>query len=345
MNVLIYTREHNAVEFKGYLIEEFPNVNFIPTQDETEAQSLIDKAEVLVAVRFSDKLLGNAKNLKWVHTIITGTNYIEELPSFQARKDLILTSTRGIHGPQMSELAILLMIALNRKFPQFVRNQDKRVWQRWPTALLWQKKVAILGIGVIGEALARRCKAFEMTVIGVDPVQRKVDAVDRFVGMDRLHEVLAEADYVVDIAPSTPENQKMINAAAFAKMKPTAFFLNIGRGETVDESALIQALKEKKIAGAALDVYWQEPLPPEHPLWGAGEPHPDAARRRHGRHLPETGGQRLAGEPQAVPQGGKAESRQLHRTEVSRWARAGFPSRASPHFPARFCSQMETGST
>jgi D-2-hydroxyacid dehydrogenase (NADP+) len=268
MNVLIYTREHNPLEFKGYLTEEFPEVNFITTKDEAEAASRIEKAEVLVTLRFSDKLLANAKNLKWVHTIITGTNYIEELPSFQARKDLILTSTRGIHGPQMSELAILLMIALNRNFPGFVRNQDKKVWQRWPTALLWQKKVAILGIGVIGEALAKRCKAFEMTVIGVDPVQRKVDAVDRFVGMDRLHEVLSEVDYVVDIAPSTPENQKMINAAAFEKMKPTAFFLNIGRGETVDEAALIQALKEKKIAGAALDVYWQEPLPPENPLWG-----------------------------------------------------------------------------
>lgn len=268
MNVLIYTREHDAFELTGYVKEEFPEVRFMPTRDETEAASLIEKAEALVTVRFSDKLLENARNLKWVHTIITGTNYIEELPSFQARKDLILTSTRGIHGPQMSELAILMMIALNRKFPQMVRNQDKRVWQRWPGALLWQKKVAILGIGVIGEALARRCKAFEMTVIGVDPVQRKVDAVDRFVGMDRLHEVLAEADYVVDIAPSTPENQKMIDAAAFAKMKPTAFFVNIGRGETVDEGALIEALKEKRIAGAALDVFRQEPLPPENPLWG-----------------------------------------------------------------------------
>jgi phosphoglycerate dehydrogenase-like enzyme len=268
MNVLIYTREHDPNEFKGYLTEEFPDVKFFPTRDEAEAASLIDKAEVLLTLKFSDTLLANAKDLKWVHTIITGTNYIEELPSFQARKDLILTSTRGIHGPQMSELAILLMIALNRKFPGFVRNQDKRVWQRWPTELLYEKKVAILGIGVIGEAIAKRCKAFEMTVIGLDPVQRKVDALDHFYGMDRLHEVLSEVDYVVDVAPSTPENQKMINAAAFAKMKPTAFFINIGRGETVDEDALLKALKERKIAGAGLDVFWQEPLPPDHPFWG-----------------------------------------------------------------------------
>ena len=268
MNVLIYTREHDPVEFKGYLTQEFPDITFMPTKDEAEAATLIEKAEVMVTLRFSDTLLEKAKNLKWVHTIITGTNYIEELPSFQARKDLILTSTRGIHGPQMSELAILLMIALNRKFPEFVRNQDRRVWVRWPTALLYEKTVAILGVGVIGESLARKCKAFEMTVIGVDPIQRKVDAVDRFYGMDRLHQAMAEADYVFDIAPSTPENQKMINAAALARMKPTAFFLNIGRGETVDEEALLQVLKERKIAGAALDVFWQEPLPPDHPFWG-----------------------------------------------------------------------------
>jgi phosphoglycerate dehydrogenase-like enzyme len=167
----------------------------------------------------------------------------------------------------MSELAIMLMIALNRKFPQFVRNQDRRAWEPWPSTLLFQKKIAILGVGVIGEAIARRCKAFEMTVIGLDPVQRKIDAVDHFHGMDHLHEVMAEADYVVSVAPSTPDNQKMLNAAAFARMKPTAFFLNLGRGETVDEEALFQTLKERKIAGAALDVFRQEPLPPDHPFW------------------------------------------------------------------------------
>jgi phosphoglycerate dehydrogenase-like enzyme len=267
MNVLIYTREHDPDEFKSYLIQEFPDINFITAREESEATKLIDKVEILVALRFSDSLLGPAADLKWIHTVITGTNYIEELPSFRARKDLILTSTRGIHGPQMSELAIMLMIALNRKFPQVIRNQERRIWQRWPTALLYQKKVAILGVGVIGESLARKCKAFEMTVIGVDPVQRKIDAVDRFCGLDQLHDVLAEADYVVDIAPSFPENRKMMNAAAFARMKPTAFFLNIGRGETVDEEALLHALKERKIAGAALDVFWNEPLPSNHPFW------------------------------------------------------------------------------
>ncbi len=267
MNVLIFTREHSPHEIMDLVKNDFPGVSFFPTRDEAEAMDLIEKAEVLVTLRFPDALLSRAKNLKWIHTIITGTNYIEELPTFQARKDLILTSTRGIHGPQMSELAIMFMIALNRKFPQFVRNKDKRVWERWPTTLLQHKTVAVLAVGVIGEAIARKCKAFDMTVIGVDPVQRKVEAVDRFYGMDRLQDAMAEADYVVCVAPSLPDNQKFLNAAAFGKMKPTAFFLNLGRGETVDEEALHKVLKEGRIAGAALDVYSQEPLPPDHPFW------------------------------------------------------------------------------
>jgi len=267
MNVLILSRDQNPHEFKSYLTEEFPDVNFVAAREEREAEDFIGKTDVLVVLRMSDSLLARAKNLKWIHCMITGTNYIEELPSFQARKDLLLTSTRGIHGPQVSELAMMLMIALNRKFPKFVRQQDRRVWERWPTTLLYQKKVAILGIGVIGESLARKCKAFEMTVIGVDPVKRDIDSVDQLYGMDRLHDAMAEADYVVSVAPSTPDNQKMLNATAFARMKPSAFFLNLGRGETVDEEALLQVLKERRIAGAALDVFWQEPLPADHPFW------------------------------------------------------------------------------
>ena len=290
-------------------------MNFVAAREEKEAEDFIGKADVLVVLRMSDSLLGRAKNLKWIHCMITGTNYIEELPSFQARKDLLLTSTRGIHGPQVSELAILLMIALNRKFPKFVRNQDRRVWERWPTTLLYQKKVAILGVGVIGESLARKCKAFEMTVIGVDPVKRDVDSVDHFYGMDRLHDAMAEADYVVSVAPSTPDNQKMLNAAAFARMKPTAFFLNLGRGETVDEEALLQVLKERRIAGAALDVFWQEPLPADHPFWQLDNliltPHVGGMCDIYVKQAVG-----LSRKPAAISRGRKKRPAQLYRTEM-----------------------------
>jgi D-2-hydroxyacid dehydrogenase (NADP+) len=268
MNVLILGKEHNAHIYKSLLTADFPEVHFFSALEEGEAGDFIEKADVLLCLRCSDAFIARAKNLKWIQCIISGTNYIEELPSFQARKDILLTSSRGIHGPQLSELCIMLMIAMNRKFPRFVKNQERRVWDRWPTSLLWNKKVGILGVGVIGEAIARKCKAFEMTVLGIDVLQRKVDVVDEFYGVDKLLEVASKVDYFVSIVPATQENEKMLNAGFFSRMKPTAFFLSLGRGEVVDEEALIQALREKKIAGAALDTFWQEPLPADSPFWG-----------------------------------------------------------------------------
>ena len=97
------------------------------------------------------------RKLKWIHAFTTGVDYIVNLPSL--KKEIMVTSTRGIHGPQVSEMAFLLMLALNRNFPEVVRNQDRGVWERWPGRLLWKKKVAIVGLGIIGEQIARKCKA------------------------------------------------------------------------------------------------------------------------------------------------------------------------------------------
>lgn len=268
MNILIVTSVFDAQQFKGYLTSDFPDVTFLAVREEAEVGDFIEKTNVLAALRISESLLSLAKNLKWIHSLIAGTDYIENLSSFKARKDIILTSSRGIHGPQMSEMAIMLMISMNRQFPRFVRNQDHRVWERWPTKMLYRKKVGILGVGAIGEAIAEKCKAFDMTVLGIDPFPREIDAVDEFYDVDELHHVLSQVDYFISVAPSTPDSRKMLNAEAFSRMKPSAFYINMGRGEVVDEDALIQALKGGKIAGAALDTFWQEPLPPEHPFWG-----------------------------------------------------------------------------
>jgi D-2-hydroxyacid dehydrogenase (NADP+) len=267
MNVLILGKEQDAHEYKSYLTADFPEVNFFSAREESEVGDFIEKADILVCLRISDALLSRAGNLKWIQSMLAGTNYIEKQPTFQARKEILLTSSSGIHGPQLSELCIMFMIAMNRNFPQFVKNQEQRVWNRWKTTLLLDKKVGILGVGVIGQAIAQKCKAFGMTVLGVDVIQRKLDTVDEFYGLDALHKVAAAADYFVSVVPSTPENENMLNAAFFAQMKPTAFFISMGRGEVVDEAALVRTLRDKKIAGAALDVFWQEPLPADSPFW------------------------------------------------------------------------------
>jgi D-2-hydroxyacid dehydrogenase (NADP+) len=268
MNVLILGKEQDAHAYKSHMVDQFPEVNFFSAREESEVGDFIEKADVIVCLRISDALLSRARNLKWIQSMIAGTNHIEEHPSFQARKELILTSSSGIHGPQMSEFAIMFMIAMNRQFPRMVRNQERRVWERWPTRLLYDKKVGILGVGAIGASLARKCKAFEMTVWGVGSVKREVEAVDEFYTRDALPYVASQVDYLVCLAPLRPDTKKMVSADVLSRLKPTAFFLNLSRGELVDEPALLEVLRKRRIAGAALDVFWQEPLPADSPFWG-----------------------------------------------------------------------------
>lgn len=257
----------NAVNYKKDLEARFPEIPFHAVTREEDIRKHVEKMEILVTIfRISDELLKQAVNLKWIQVLGTGVNYIINRPSL--RKDIILTSCRGIHGPQMSEMAFLLMLALNRNFPQITRNQDSRIWERWPAKLLYEKKVGILGMGVIGEEIARKCKAFGMTVFGIDIVRRELNSVDFFYGPEDLPRVAGEVDYLILVAPSTPETEKIVGIEVLERMKSTAFLINIARGELVDEEALIRVLETGKIAGAALDALSVEPLPKEHPLWG-----------------------------------------------------------------------------
>jgi D-2-hydroxyacid dehydrogenase (NADP+) len=273
MNVLIYSTDIDAEAYKDEMASVFPQITFWATADEASAMALIENADILATIRPADALIARAKKLKWVQLMIAGTDYLEALPAFQARKEIILTSSRGIHGPQVSELAILFMLALNRRFQKAVLNQQRRAWDRhaWehcPATLMYQKKVAILGMGTIGQSLARKCKAFEMTVYGIGPNPKQLEHVDEFFLLPELHRVAAMVDYFVCTAPGTADNQKQLNAAFFAAMKPSAYFINVGRGEVVDEEDLVHALQKGQIAGAGLDTFQQEPLPADHPFWG-----------------------------------------------------------------------------
>jgi len=254
--------------YKSKLGPQFPELSIHAVAEEEEVGDLIEKTDILMTIKITDETMKKASRLQWIQAMTTGVDFFLKLPSL--RRDVIMTSTRGIHGPQMSEMAILLMLALNRNFPQIVRNQDQRIWDRWPTKLLYQKKVGILGLGVSGREITRKCKAFHMTVYGINRTKREVEFVDHFFYPDGLLEVIREVDYFVIVVPSTPETRKMVGAEAIAAMKPTAFLINVGRGDVVDEEALIHALKTGKIAGAALDVFAcdPDPLAKESPLWG-----------------------------------------------------------------------------
>src|SRR4030043_1512976 len=231
MNLLIL--DQRAEAYKKALSPKFPEVVIHAAAQEVEVGKFIEETDILLTIRISDDLLKKASKPKWIHALTTGVDYLVNLPSL--RKEVILTSTRGIHGPQVSEMAFLLMLALSRNFPEVVRNQDKGTWERWPGKLLWKKKVGILGVGVIGEEIARKCKAFDMKIFGIDIVKRKVESIDIFYGPEDMVKVAKEVDYLVIVAPNTPETEKIVDTEVLSAMKPTAFLLNLGRGEIVDE--------------------------------------------------------------------------------------------------------------
>jgi D-2-hydroxyacid dehydrogenase (NADP+) len=167
----------------------------------------------------------------------------------------------------VSEAALMMMLGLARDFAVSLRNQDRQVWTRWPVKLLDGKTVGIFGVGLIAEVLAPKCKALGMTVVGFTSARRVVP------GFDRMHErgeLLAQAgslDHLVLLAPYSDDIRNLVDGRVFAAMKPSSYLINLARGGIVDEDALVCALERGEIAGAALDVFQEEPLPAGHPLW------------------------------------------------------------------------------
>jgi phosphoglycerate dehydrogenase-like enzyme len=234
-----------------------------------EAAAAIATADILLAfgVHLRRDIFGLANRLKWVHALGTGVDGIVDAPSL--RPDVIVTSTRGIHGASMSELAFLLMLSMARDFPRTLQAQQQSSWERWPAKLLSGKSVGILGVGLIAQALAPRCKAFDMRVVGFSRESRKVPFFDEVVPREALLRAAPELDFLIILIPLSAETRNIVSRDIIGVMKPTGFIINLARGGVIDEAALIEALDQRRLAGAALDTFVQEPLPPESPLWRA----------------------------------------------------------------------------
>lgn len=245
----------------------FPDVDIQTVRERQAAAKSIADADILLTfgAMMTDEVVKNAPKLKWIHALGTGLDGIIDLPSLG--KGVRISSTRGIHGAPMSEMTFLLMLALSRNFSRTVRNQDRAQWERWPAKLLDSKTVGILGVGLIAEELAPKCKAFNMTVVGISSTPRQVQGIDRFYNRNELKHAAPELDYLVVLVPYAPETHGIVDAGIFSAMKSSSYLVNIARGGVVDEDALIQALTSGQIAGAGLDTFVQEPLPLNHPFW------------------------------------------------------------------------------
>lgn len=215
--------------------------------------------------QFDEALIQAAPNLRWIQSLTTGTDQILRLTSLPA--SVVVTSTRGIHGPQMSELIFLHMLALLRDFPRMQRNQREAKWERWPQPLLWGKTAVIVGVGAIAEALAVRCKAFGMKVHGVSASPRTIEGFDQVHSRSELANAASLADFLILLIPLSAESENLVDGTIIGAMKRSAYLVNAARGGVLDEDALGLALTEGRIAGAGLDVFRTQPLPAESRWW------------------------------------------------------------------------------
>ena len=268
-NILILSEVQEAMRarYKGMLLERFPQLTSNVVGHHNDVGPYIADTDVLLCFSppMADHVVAEAPKLKWIQALGTGVDNIVDLPSLG--KDVVVTNIRGIHGAPVSEATIAYMLSLARGMPESALAQTRNAWERWPAKLLDGKTVGIYGVGLIAEYLAPICKAFGMTTIGFSGTPRPAPGFDRMVARADLVATAPELDYLVALAPLTPETRHVIGEKVFAAMKPSAYLVNVARGGVVDEKALIAALEGGNIAGAALDVFSEEPLPATSPLW------------------------------------------------------------------------------
>ena len=230
---------------------------------------MLKDTEVIYGFWAPKNVLNRAPNLKWMHTMLAGVENL--LTPEIVKSGIIITNGRGVHDIPCAETAVTMMMMFVKRMPEYFIQKQEKVWDRLPPRVALKKTVGIIGLGSIGAQTARMSKAFGMRVIGVRRSATKVTKsryADAVYPPDQLHEVLAQSDFVIMALPYTPETDKLMGAKEFKAMKKTGYVINIGRGTTMDEAALVDALEKNVIAGAGLDAFAVEPLPKNSKLWG-----------------------------------------------------------------------------
>ena len=237
--VYIGAPEADAASFAARARRDFPELDLFATNDREAALAVVADAAGLIAhhFQFDEDMLRRATRLRWIQSLTTGTDAILKLRAL--RPEVTLTSTRGMHGPQMSELVFFQMLALLRDVWRLGRNQAQARWERWPQPLLLGKTVVIVGVGAISECLAPRCKVFGMKVYGVSSSARAPAGFDRVFERAQLLTAAALADFLVLLMPLSAQTENMIDATVLAAMKASAYVINVARGGVLDDDTFV----------------------------------------------------------------------------------------------------------
>jgi phosphoglycerate dehydrogenase-like enzyme len=249
-----------------------PGYRLLITRDDAEIAAARDDIEIAAGDVGIERMLA-MPCLRWYQQWGAGADWVMKHPEAKD-KDWVVTNASGVHAVPISEHIFALMLALARRIPEAVQAQQRHAWVRGdglpPVFELAGKTMVLIGVGAIGQRTARIAAAMDMRVIGVrrDP-SAPAEGVERMVGPDQLDAMLPEADFIVLTVPLTPETQHIIGRRQLELVKPTACIINIGRGGTIDQEALIEALESGRMGGAGLDVTDPEPLPSDSRLWDA----------------------------------------------------------------------------
>ena len=278
VRVLEWVRDPNGVwnlprEQALALARGIPGVSVWSPETREEADARLEEADIVLGFAVRPANFARARKLRWVHS--TAASVTGVLFPALVESDVVVTNSRGLHADSMAEHALGMMLAFTRKLHLARDAQLAHTWAQeshWrdspPLDSLRGSTLGIVGLGNIGRALAERARAMGMRVLAVrrHPVDPPEPAHAQW-SVERLGELLASSDWVVLVAPLTPETQRMIGPEQLALMPPHARLVNLGRGALVDEDALVDALRSRRLAGAALDVFAEEPLPASSPLW------------------------------------------------------------------------------
>lgn len=252
-------------EYVGLIQKEFPALNIIPypalqESDASQVPAGIEKVDVVASFNAYPHALPRIEDLKWFHILMTGYEHI--LATGLIPKDVLLTTSAGSVSIPVAEVVMGYLLFFVKKFKASLENQGKHKMDRMLGQMreLHDRNLAVLGLGHLGKEVAKKAKlGFGMRVTGVDSLVPEFEYADRIVKPDKLDQVLSESDFVVITLPLTPETEGMISSAQLKRMKPTAYLVNVARGEILDKAAFTLALKERWIAGAAIDVFWGDP--------------------------------------------------------------------------------------
>ena len=248
----------------GHIRDSFPAVSVLTAGTEQEIVEHLPGADILFAWDFPIPLLGHARSLRWFQMMGAGIETLRDAP---LGSDVVVTNVRGVFGGSMAEYVLTYVLAHLQDVAGVLDRQARHIWEPFTPRRLAGLTIGIVGLGSIGSEIARIVTALGTRVIGLSRSGKAVDGVERVYGVDAIEDFLPECDVLVTVAPQTPETVGLLSRDRLRLLKPSCFYVNIGRGTIVDLDDITEALRERRIAGAALDVFPTEPLPSDHLLW------------------------------------------------------------------------------